>query len=148
MFSSGGVDVVTAIAVGGRGCAGGGTAVPVISGVDLVIAVGGRACADVDLDVTAVGGRTGGGGGVDVNGSTVGELVVVSTSTLALSVALVWLSAVVLTSLQLLSEGVLVEVLVVASTSPRSGRERQRERERQRQRDRDRERTDHVFNKL
>ena len=33
---------------------------PVLSGVDVVIAVGGRACADVDLDVTAVGGRAGG----------------------------------------------------------------------------------------
>ena len=132
--ASSGVDVVTAIAVGGRSCAGGGTGVSVICGVVVVIAVGVRAGADVD--VTAVGGRTGGGGGVDVNGSTVGELVVVSTSTLALSVALVWLSAVVLTSLQLLSEGVLVEVLVVASTSPRSGRERQRERERETERQR------------
>ena len=66
---------------------------PVLSGVNVVIAVGGRACADVDLDVTAVGGRAGGGadvavrsglngaatdvgaragGGVDVNVSTVG----------------------------------------------------------------------------
>ena len=61
MFASNGVDVVTAIAVGGRGWAGGGTAVPVISGIDLVIAVEGRVCADVDLDVTAVRRRAGGG---------------------------------------------------------------------------------------
>ena len=83
MSASSSVDVVTAIAVGGRGWAGGGTGVPVISGVDLVtavggracadvdlvIAVGGRACADVDFDVTAVGLRAGGGagGGVDVS---------------------------------------------------------------------------------
>ena len=40
---------------------------PVLGGVDVVIAVGGRACADVDLDVTAVGGRAGGGAGVAVS---------------------------------------------------------------------------------
>ena len=66
MFANSSVDVVTAIAVGGRGWAGGGTGVPVISGVDLVVAVGGRACVDVDLDVTA-------------------ELVLMSTSTSPLS---------------------------------------------------------------
>ena len=58
MFASSGVNVVTATAVGGRGWAGGGTAVPVISGVDLVIVVEVRACADIDLDVTTVEGRT------------------------------------------------------------------------------------------
>ena len=39
MFASRSVDVVTAIAVEGRGWAGGGIGVPVIRGVDLVIAV-------------------------------------------------------------------------------------------------------------
>ena len=104
MFASSGVDVVTAIAVGGRGWAGGGTAVPVISGVDL--------CADVDLDVTAVRRRVGGG---QVGASTPTS----QWSELELVVVL----AVASTPMPPRSEVEPVVVLVVASTpttSPQS----------------------------
>ena len=98
MIASSGVDVVTAIAVGGRGWAGGGTAVPVISGVDL--------CADVDLDVTAVRRRVGGG---QVGASTPTS----QWSDLELVVVL----AVASTPMPPRSEVEPVVVLVVASTS-------------------------------
>ena len=153
MFASSSVDVVTAIAVGGRGWVGGGTGVPVVSDVDLVIAVGGRACADVHLDVTAVGGRTGGGagGGVDVNISTVGGAGVAVGSGVDIAATAVGGSAggllvcptagasastspqsegeLVVASTSPKSEGELVVVLVVVSTSPQSGRERDRQTE-------------------
>ena len=108
MFSSSGVDVVTAATVGGRGWAGGGTGVlrrQSFSGVDVATVVGWTACADVDLSVTAVGGRAGDGAGVavssgvDVVTAVGGVLVLVPTSTSALS------------------EEQLVAVLVVVSTS-------------------------------
>ena len=90
---------------------------PVISGVDLVIAVEGRTCADVNLDVTAIGWRVGGGagvyGGINVNvsgdggsaGGSAGDVNVTAVS-VELMVA----------SMPLQSE----VVLVVAVMSPQS----------------------------
>ena len=137
VFTSRGVDVVTAIAVGGRGWAGGGTGVPVISGVDLVTAVGrkagGGAGGGVDVNVSDDGGSAGDiaggavGSGVDVaadaaGGSagggptspqTEGGQVVVVVSTSTTSQSDVQLVVVVWTPTSPQSEGQLAVMVVV-----------------------------------
>ena len=94
---------------------------PVISGVDLVIAFEGRTCADVNLNVTAVRRRVGGGagayGGVNVNVSDDGGSAGGSSGDVDVTAVGVEL---VVASTSPQSEVVRVVALVAAWTSPQS----------------------------